>query len=111
MVLGSIIEQSSAQVLEGKSREYSKQKDIRVPNEILINKKLNNPAIFQKWEEFFFKSGLWSYFRWFNSSTKYVYGHVHSSLRILVNISGPIKRHGVVDFVTLWNYLNPWWLG
>ena len=27
-----------------------------------------------------------------------VYGHVHSSLRILVNISGPIKRHGVVDF-------------
>ena len=40
-----------------------------------------------------------------------IYGHVHSSLRILVNISGPIKRHGVVDFVTLWNYLNPWWLG
>ena len=38
-------------------------------------------------------------------------GHVHSSLRILVNISGPIKRHGVVDFVTLWNYLNSWWLG
>ena len=30
-----------------------------------------------------------------------VYGHVHSSLRILVNISGPIKRHGVVNFVTL----------
>ena len=41
----------------------------------------------------------------------FLYGHVHSSLRILVNISGPIKRHGVVDFVTLWNYLNPWWLG
>ena len=40
-----------------------------------------------------------------------VYGHVHSSLRILVNISGPIKMHGVVDFVTHWNYLNPWWLG
>ena len=75
MVLGSSIEQSSAQVLEGKSREYSKQKDIMVPNEILINKKLNNPAIFQKWEEFFFESGLWSYFRWFhyNSSTKYVF--------------------------------------
>ncbi|XP_063684658.1 serine/threonine-protein kinase pim-2-like isoform X2 [Bolinopsis microptera] len=46
-------------VLEGKSREYSKQKDIMVPNEILINKKLNNPAIFQKWEEFFFESGVW----------------------------------------------------
>ena len=57
--------------LEGKSREYSKQKDIMVPNEILINKKLNNPAIFQKWEEFFFESGLWSYYRWFNSSLKY----------------------------------------
>ena len=31
---------------------------------------------------------------------RYIYGHVHWSLRILVNIS-----------VTLWNYLNPWWLG
>ena len=40
-----------------------------------------------------------------------IYGHVHSSLRILVNISGPIEKNGVVDFVTLWNYLNPWLLG
>ena len=30
-----------------------------------------------------------------------IYGHVHWSLRILVNSSGPIKRHNVVDFVTL----------
>ena len=35
------------------------------------------------------------------SIPEYIYGHVHSSLRILVNISGPIKRHGVVNFVTL----------
>ena len=89
MVLGSSIEQSSAQVLEGKSREYSKQKDIMVPNEILINKKLNNPAIFQKWEEFFFESGLWSYFRWFNySSTKYVFLFdqqiILSAIRLLI---------------------------
>ena len=31
----------------------------------------------------------------------FVDGHVRSSLRILVNIGGPIKRHGVVNFVTL----------
>ena len=46
------------QVLEGPAREFTKQNGVMIPNEILINKKLNNPAIFQKWEEFFFESGL-----------------------------------------------------
>ncbi|KAL5269364.1 hypothetical protein ACHWQZ_G003004 [Mnemiopsis leidyi] len=46
-------------VLEGPAREFTKQNGVMIPNEILINKKLNNPAIFQKWEEFFFESGVW----------------------------------------------------
>ena len=45
--------------------------------------------------------------------TEVVYGHVHWSLRILVklNISDPTKWHDDVKCVTLWNYIDPRWLG
>ena len=52
----SLTPRNLLQVLEGE-REYSMHNGILIPDEILINKKLNNPAIFQKWEEFFFESG------------------------------------------------------
>eukprot|EP00116_Pleurobrachia_bachei_P003540 sb/3463802/ len=46
-------------VLEGDRRQYSLHNNISIPDEILVNKRLNYPDLFQAWDEFFFEDGVW----------------------------------------------------